>query len=377
MKNDYHHLRPGLVAKIDYSIALLRKAESLALKYDHDDGFYLAFSGGKDSQCLYHVAQLAGVRFKAHFSPTSVDPPQLIRFIKRNYPDVEFRHIEQSIYDVAVKQGILPTMTVRWCCSIFKETSGAGKVTLIGIRHAESVKRSKRNEVEITGHKFSGDLDGFNNWSKEQIEKKFKGVNHDQFSIDKETEVKCISGKDTIAISPIINWDDRDVWDFLNGMDIEHCELYDAGYKRIGCILCPMSSRKGKVRDIHDFPHVKEKWIKAIMAIRNRGGMQPQTALHHHYEESRWIASNQPARQRHVVGGKKPRNLGSTFPESPADNAAAEQGEGKERQIAEAIFDWWISGKSYSEWYAEKFQQLKIDFDNGKQSKADSGQSKP
>lgn len=273
MRSDYHHLRPGLVAKIDYSIALMRKAEPLAMKYNPTDGYYLAFSGGKDSQCLYHVAQLAGVRFKAHFSPTSVDPPQLIRFIKRNYPDVEFRHIEQSIYDVAVKMGILPTMTVRWCCSIFKETAGAGKVTLIGIRHAESVKRSKRNEVEITGHKFSGDLDGFNNWSKEQIEKKFKGVNHDQFSIDKETEVKCISGKDTIAISPIINWDDRDVWDFLNGMDIEHCELYDAGYKRIGCILCPMSSRKGKVRDIHDFPHVKEKWIKAIMAIRNRGGL--------------------------------------------------------------------------------------------------------
>lgn len=273
MKNDYHHLRPGLVAKIDYSIALLRKAESLALKYDHDDGFYLAFSGGKDSQCLYHVAQLAGVRFKAHFSPTSVDPPQVIRFIRRNYPDVEFGHIEQSIYDVAVKEGILPTMSVRWCCSIFKETAGAGKVTLIGIRHAESVKRSKRNEVEITGHKFSGDLDGFANWSKEQIEKKFKGVNHDQYSIDKETEVKCVSGKDSILISPIINWDDTDVWDFLNGMDIEHCELYDAGYKRIGCILCPMSSRKAKVRDMKEFPHVKEKWIKAIMAIRDRGGL--------------------------------------------------------------------------------------------------------
>lgn len=249
----------------------MRKGEQLAMKYDPTDGYYLAFSGGKDSQCLYHVAQLAGVRFKAHFSPTSVDPPQLIRFIKRKYPDVEFGHIEQSIYDVAVKQGILPTMTVRWCCSIFKETAGAGKVTLIGIRHAESVKRSKRNEVEITGHKFSGDLDGFNNWSKEQIEKKLKGINHDQFSIDKETEVKCISGKDSILISPIINWDDRDVWDFLNGMGIEHCELYDAGYKRIGCILCPMSSRKAKVRDIHDFPHVKEKWIKAIMTIRNGG----------------------------------------------------------------------------------------------------------
>ena len=75
MLKDYHHLRPGLVKKIDDSIALLRKGEPLALRYNPSDGFYLAFSGGKDSQCLYHVAQLAGVRFKAHFSPTTVDPP--------------------------------------------------------------------------------------------------------------------------------------------------------------------------------------------------------------------------------------------------------------------------------------------------------------
>ena len=340
----------------------MRKGEQLAMKYDPTDGYYLAFSGGKDSQCLYHVAQLAGVRFKAHFSPTSVDPPQLIRFIKRKYPDVDFGHIEQSIYDVAVKQGILPTMTVRWCCSIFKETAGAGRVTLIGIRHAESVKRSKRNEVEITGHKFSGDLDGFNNWSKEQIEKKFKGVNHDQFSIDKETEVKCISGKDSILISPIINWDDRDVWDFLNGMDIEHCELYDAGYKRIGCILCPMSSRKGKVRDIHDFPHVKEKWIKAIMAIRNGGGIRKNQYNTTITRAKDGLQAINPHDNTMWDGENQPRTFGDVFSNGSADNAAVEQSEETERQIAEAIFDWWISGKSYSEWYSQTFKELKINF---------------
>lgn len=83
MREDYHHLRPSLVQKIDYSISVLKKAEKLALKYDPEDGFYLAFSGGKDSQCLYHVAQLAGVKFKAHFSPTSVDPPPVNTLYKK------------------------------------------------------------------------------------------------------------------------------------------------------------------------------------------------------------------------------------------------------------------------------------------------------
>ena len=273
MRNDYHHLRSGLVRKIDYSINLLRKFVPLALRYDPTDGFFLAFSGGKDSQALYHVAQLAGVPFKAHFSPTSVDPPQLIRFIRTQYKDVQWQKLKRSIYQVAVDKNILPTMRVRWCCQEFKENAGAGKVTLIGVRHEESTRRAKRNEVEVSNRTFSGDYDTFMQWSEEQIKKKYKNVNHDQFSIDKEHEVKCINGKDSILVSPIIDWTARDVWDFLNGMEIPHCELYDMGYTRIGCILCPMSSRKSKIRDMQLFPHVKEKWIKTIMEIR-RGGVQ-------------------------------------------------------------------------------------------------------
>nr|DAZ55397.1 MAG TPA: GMP synthase [Caudoviricetes sp.] len=62
----------NLDKKIDYSIALLRKAESMALRLDPENGFYLSFSGGKDSQALYHIAQMAGVKFKAHMNLTSV-----------------------------------------------------------------------------------------------------------------------------------------------------------------------------------------------------------------------------------------------------------------------------------------------------------------
>lgn len=39
------------------------------------------------------------------------------------------------------------------------------------------------------------------------------------------------------------------------------------------------------------------------------------------------------------------------------------EGNNEEDIIAENIFDWWISGKSYKKWYADKFLQLKIDFD--------------
>lgn len=39
--------------------------------------------------------------------------------------------------------------------------------------------------------------------------------------------------------------------------------------------------------------------------------------------------------------------------------------EEQEDEIAENIFDWWISGKPYKKWYAERFQQLRLDFGDG------------
>lgn len=65
----------NLQNKIDYSIALLRKCEQMALDYDQDNGFCLAFSGGKDSQVLYHLAKMAGVKFKAHMNLTRLTHP--------------------------------------------------------------------------------------------------------------------------------------------------------------------------------------------------------------------------------------------------------------------------------------------------------------
>lgn len=196
--------------------------------------FFLRFSGGKDSQALIHIAQLAGVKFKAHFSPTTIDPPEVIRFIRRNYPEVEIIPPKESIYAAAVRHGILPTMRIRWCCADFKEKYGVGKVVCTGIRKAESVKRSKRNEIEVLGHKFSGNIDEFEEYSRNRIAKKLKHLNQDQFADVKETEIRCISGKDEIMLNPIIEWSDSDVWMFLNDVvRVPHCELYDQGITRM------------------------------------------------------------------------------------------------------------------------------------------------
>ena len=315
---------PQLREKIQHSVELIRKAEKIALKYDPENGFYNTFSGGKDSQALFYIVKMSGVKFQTHISYTSVDPAEVVRFVNTQYPSVIPIRPKKSIYTRAVERGILPTMKVRWCCADFKESTGAGKVTLIGIRKEESTRRAKRHEVEVSSRKFSGSLDEFEQWSADEIVRKQKlkpkrKINEDEFSVQSDNEVRCINGKESILISPIIAWTDEEVWYFLNNIiKAPHCKLYDEGQYRIGCILCPMATYRQKLADIKRFPYVKEKWIKAIKEIRKKGGLQKQSYL--------------------------------------------PQGQHTEDEYAEAIFDWWISKKSYKQWYAEKYLQLKINF---------------
>lgn len=276
---------PRLQELMKYSAELLRKSEKLALVY-HPDGFYLAFSGGKDSQALMHMAQLAGVKYTAHFSPSTIDPPENLKFIRKHYPEVQFTKVTESIYSVFQRRKCLPSMKIRWCCKDFKEHHGAGRVTLVGVRNSESARRANRREVEVTNRKFSGNLDEFDGWRDEQFEKKKAKLERkikrtrkadrepllaqfDQFSHHEEQMVTCVGGRDKLVVSPIIHWTDADVWEFLNNVvEVPHCQLYDEGWSRIGCICCPMASVKNTIRDIERWPWVKEKWIKAIMKVR-------------------------------------------------------------------------------------------------------------
>ena len=282
-------------AKLSHSIELLQKSEALALRY-YDKGFYLAFSGGKDSQALYHVAELAGVKFEAHYSLTTLDPPELVRFIRANYPSVSVDRPEMTFAQLCLKKKALPTMLMRFCCAVLKETKGAGTVTLTGVRRAESVQRSHRNEAEIVTRrkddKFTGTLEQF-----------------DQFTRTKEVEgVQCVRGNDKIVINPIIDWSEADVWYFLNDVaKVNHCELYDRGWRRIGCLFCPMASQKEIARQGGDYPKYKALIMRTIHRLRENGYM----------------------------------NLYSDLTDAE-------------------VFRWWVSKKGIKEWYWENKKQYKL-----------------
>jgi phosphoadenosine phosphosulfate reductase len=237
---------PQLKHKVEYAINILKKTEKLALEM-HPKGFHLAFSGGKDSLVLYHIAKMAGVKFHTHMQITTLDPPELLKFIRKSYKDVEFHRPEINFYELIKKKKMLPLRQARYCCTYLKEQAGAGTVTLTGIRASESVNRAKRNEVEISGRKYSNSLD--------------------QFNVDKERVINCVSGKDKILVAPIFQFTDNDVWGFIRGLNIEYCKLYDEGYRRIGCIFCPMASKKTKYRDRKRYPKVEAKIKESIQYL--------------------------------------------------------------------------------------------------------------
>ena len=384
---------PVLRRKMEHTRDVVLKALPLALKYD-EKGFFVGFSGGKDSQALYHMMRLCDVPMHVYFSPTSLDPPEVIRFIRKYYPEVEFVKIHENIYDVFKQMKVLPTMKIRWCCAHFKERGGKGKVVCTGVRKAESVRRSKRNEIEVSGRKFSGHMDEFEDWQEKRIRRKMKNLNQDQFSDVKESEVRCINGKDKILLNPIIDWTEGDVWEFLNKVvEVPHCELYDQGWTRIGCICCPMASLKSTIRDEQRWPHVKEKWIRAIMDVRKesvlantppqsfwnmqantRGCGQRENDSHGTFSNCRsgyWKGVPIPPRKSIRTSAEcsdcstPQRTLDGKFLNSgngDCSAVAAEYDEQKERMIAEAIYDWWRSKKPFKQWFAETYQQGTLDF---------------
>lgn len=359
---------PRLQSLMRHSVEVLQKGEKLAKMYDPEMGYWLGFSGGKDSQTLLHMAQLANVSYHAFFSPTSVDPPELIRFIRREYPEIAFLKLTRSIYTEFVRKKILPSMRIRWCCAEFKEKGGEGKVVLVGVRHAESARRATRGTISVLGHKFNGEFDDFDKWSTEKRAKREKALANkrekmrrayekgkiteeeykqfDQFTQRGEKIVTCVGGKDKIVISPILEWEERDVWEFLNKVvEVPHCELYDQGFHRIGCICCPMANIKSTLRDIDRWPHVKEKWIKAIMQVRREGKS----------------AYGKNDNFLYRIGIENGKILNATAKGTTANTYTEEE----EHLIAEGIFDWWISKKSFAQWYADKYAPTLggVDFD--------------
>lgn len=241
--------------------------------FEPADGYYVAFSGGKDSQCVYHLCKLAGVKFDAHYAITSVDPPELVRFIRRQYPDViwERQHDKDgkpiTMWNLIASHTLPPTRKVRYCCAHLKEPGGEGRVVVTGVRWAESVNRKLTHGVvgfrgkPVSTQKIANEVG-----ADYKLNKHGDVILNDDNDENRRMVEQCYRTRKTM-VNPIVDWTDEDVWWFLNKYNIPHCELYDQGFTRLGCIGCPLSGSANMIRDFERWPKYKELYIRAFQRM--------------------------------------------------------------------------------------------------------------
>lgn len=145
-------MKQSLLNKEKEAVEFIRNAESLAMRMS-DKGFHVAFSGGKDSQVLLALMELSGCKFHAEMQVTSVDSPNLMRFVRANYPQVKLNLPQKNMRQLILQKKLLPARQARYCCAILKEQAGAGCCTCIGVRAVESARRAKRNPIEVIGQR--------------------------------------------------------------------------------------------------------------------------------------------------------------------------------------------------------------------------------
>ena len=130
-----------LFCKIENAILTLRQ-------YEPPEGYFVAFSGGKDSIVILDLVRKAKVKHDVHFHKTSIDPPELLKYIRQYYPDIIWERPDRTMFQLIEQLHMMPTMFRRFCCSVLKECYGYGRLCITGIRKAESRKRANRNMFE-------------------------------------------------------------------------------------------------------------------------------------------------------------------------------------------------------------------------------------
>ena len=209
----------GNIAEI--SIERLKEFESIAID-KHPDGYYVAYSGGKDSDVILDLVRRSGVKYTAHHHLTTCDPPELVRHVKKQ-ADVVIRRPELTMWQLIRKKKMPPRRNARYCCEVLKEGGGKGRMVVTGIRWGESHGRSKRRMVET-----------------------------------------CYRSKTKQFLNIIVDWTTPEVWDHIRQRGIEYCKLYDEGFKRLGCVLCPMT--RDVQRQMERWPKIARAWEKAVKA---------------------------------------------------------------------------------------------------------------
>jgi phosphoadenosine phosphosulfate reductase len=240
--------RSNMETAVKANTGFLRNIEKGAIRrIKREKPDYVAFSGGKDSEVALYLAAQAGVK-RAVYANTGLEFPETERFVYNfaEYLDIELIEIRPNVsfWDLVKDKGI-PTKDNRWCTGALKLDSlkKLSGTIVDGTRRYESFGRMLKNGSSRLGN--------------------------------------------LRVIYPIIDWLALDVWLFIHHKGLPYNPIYDMGYERIGCFMCPsmLNSEFHNLKRTH--PELFKRWYNFL---------REQGFTHGEIMDGTWRWKNLPAK---------------------------------------------------------------------------------
>jgi phosphoadenosine phosphosulfate reductase len=228
----------------------------------------VGFSGGKDSLAAYLIVEQATEQSPPiFFMDTGLELPETLQFIKsfaeKRRVDIIGEKAGDQFWESIDIFGP-PARDFRWCCKVLKlgpaatsiaEMIGEETLSFMGQRKLESFQRSIEPRV---------------------------------------TENPWVPGQ--ISANPIQNWNALEVWLYTFFKNEEFNPLYNQGYHRMGCYLCPASplAELESLRQTH--PEFHLRWEQKMKEWAEKYGFPDEW-----YELGFWRWKTLPKGQMDLV----------------------------------------------------------------------------
>ena len=218
-----------LTKKVEQAVKLIQLAGA------NGDVVEVAYSGGKDSDVILELTKMSGIKYRAIYKNTTIDPPGTLSHVKE--VGAEILNPKKKFFEL-VEQNGSPSRFSRFCCRFLKEYKVLDKAVM-GIRKSESTKRAA-SYSEPTECRFYGS-------KKEHVE----------------------------AFYPILEWSDDDVLAFIKERCLKVHPIYyreDGSIdvsRRVGCMCCPMASTRKRRDQFKRWPNMVKAYIRAQQKFRD------------------------------------------------------------------------------------------------------------
>ena len=281
---------------MDLAEKVLKAERALTLAADMSKKYYnapliITYSGGKDSDVMLDLAEkvLKADEFEVLNSHTSLDAPETVYHIRNTFKRLEEKGIKTTInypkdengnhitmWNMIPKKQIPPTRLMRYCCAELKETSTPNRLCALGVRADESTNRKGRDTFSNRGATKEKAL-FFSLDHAEEVHHESQEINDPAWDC---TLITMMKNHDDTIVNPIYEFTDKNIWDYIRENNLKVNPLYAKGYKRVGCIGCPMTSYKRRMKEFSDYPTYKQAYIKAfdkMLEVRKASGKDDVT----------------------------------------------------------------------------------------------------